>query len=161
MIATPVDWLGVNYYTRKLVAADDSGLFPHYREVDGPLPKTTMDWEIYPDGLYHFLTWAHREYAPNLPIYVTENGMSAHDVLLDGKVDDPQRMMFIEQHLQAVLRAIKDGVPVQGYFIWSLLDNYEWALGYDKRFGLVHVDFETLERTPKASWHALREMLVT
>ena len=142
------------------MAADDSGLFPHYREVDGPLPKTTMGWEIYPDGLYHFLTWAHREYAPDLPIYVTENGMSADDVLIEGRVDDPQRIAFIEQHLQAVLRAIADGVPVKGYFIWSLLDNYEWALGYDKRFGLVHVDFETLERVPKQSWSAVRAMLV-
>lgn len=160
VIATPVDWLGVNYYTRTLLKQDDSGLFPHYEAVEGPLPKTTMGWEVYPDGLYHFLTWAHREYAPGMPIYVTENGLSANDVLVDGKVSDPQRVAFIEQHLQAVLRAIKDGVPVKGYFIWSLLDNYEWSLGYDKRFGLVHVDFETLERTPKESWYAVREMLV-
>lgn len=160
VIATPVDWLGVNYYTRTLLKQDDSGLFPHYEAVEGPLPKTTMGWEVYPDGLYHFLTWVHREYAPDLPIYVTENGLSANDVLVNGKVSDPQRVAFIEQHLQAVLRAIKDGVPVKGYFIWSLLDNYEWSLGYDKRFGLVYVDFETLERTPKESWYAVREMLV-
>ncbi len=159
VIGEPVDWLGVNYYTCKRVTADNSGLFPGYGEQTGPLPKTTMGWEIYPEGLYHFLTWAHREYAPNLPIYVTENGLSADDRVVAGQIADPQRIAFIEQHLQAVLRAIAEGVPVQGYFIWSLLDNYEWALGYDKRFGLVHVDFDTLQRTPKQSWHAVRALL--
>ncbi|MEM7616640.1 MAG: family 1 glycosylhydrolase, partial [Pseudomonadota bacterium] len=90
---------------------------------------------------------------------VTENGMAAYDTLQNGAVPDPARIDYLNQHTAAVRRAISEGVPVAGYFIWSLMDNYEWALGYDKRFGLVHVDFESLTRTPKASWHALKSAL--
>ncbi|WP_112320674.1 GH1 family beta-glucosidase [Oceanibium sediminis] len=158
-IATPVDWLGVNYYTCKRIAPRPDQPWPHLEEVPGPLPKTAMDWEIYPDGLHHFLTWIHREFDSGLPIYVTENGMASYDELQDGAVPDPARIDYLNSHLGAVQRAIADGVPVAGYFIWSLMDNYEWALGYEKRFGLVHVDFDTLERTPKASWHALAKAL--
>ncbi|MDV2967992.1 GH1 family beta-glucosidase [Nitratireductor aquimarinus] len=159
VIGTPVDWLGINYYTRKLIAPDGSGRFPALKEVKGPLPKTFMDWEIYPDGLHHFITWAHENYTKGLPIYVTENGMAAPDRLSAGQFDDPARIDFLNRHLGAVRRALDEGAPVKGYIVWSLLDNYEWALGYEKRFGLVHVDFETLERTPKASWHALGRAL--
>ena len=158
-IATPVDWLGVNYYTRKLVAPDKSGLFPAYKELEGPLPKTAMDWEIYPEGLHHFLVWADKEYSHGLPIYVTENGMASYDELSNGVVADDARIEYFNQHLSAVKQAIADGSPVKGYFAWSLLDNYEWALGYDKRFGLVHTDFDTLERTPKNSYLALQKAL--
>ena len=158
-IAAPIDWIGINYYTRKLIGPDPGGLWPAVQEIPGPLPKTAMDWEIYAEGLYNFLTWAHREFADGLPIYVTENGMASYDTVEGGAVADPARMDYLAQHLAAVRRAIDEGVPVKGYFIWSLLDNYEWALGYEKRFGLVHVDFETLERTPKASWHAMRAAL--
>jgi beta-glucosidase len=92
--------------------------------------------------------------APGLPIVVTENGMAT-----DVSPEDPARIDYLAAHLAAARRAIAEGVPLRGYFVWSLLDNYEWALGYEKRFGLVHVDFGTLERTPKASWHALRAAL--
>lgn len=153
-IQSPVDWCGLNYYTRKNIAADDSA-WPSLKEVLGPLPKTQMDWEIYPEGLYHFLTRTARDYTGDLPLFVTENGMASADVLRDGRVEDPDRTAYLNVHLEQVKRAIADGAPVNGYFIWSLLDNYEWALGYEKRFGLVHVDFDTLERTPKASYHAL------
>lgn len=158
-IATPVDWLGVNYYTRKVISANDSGQFPYHDEVEGPLPKTAMDWEVYPEGLHYFLTWADREYSQGLPIYVTENGMASYDEIHQGVVSDPARIDFLNQHLAAVKQAIADGAPVKGYFVWSLLDNYEWALGYDKRFGLVHVDFDSLERTPKESYFALQKAL--
>lgn len=158
-IATPVDWLGINYYTRKLIAPDGTAQFPALKEVEGPLPKTLMDWEIYPEGLHHFISWAHENYTKGLPIYVTENGMASADRLTDGRVDDPVRIDFLNQHLAQVRRAISEGVPVKGYVIWSLLDNYEWSLGYEKRFGLVHVDFDMLERTPKASWRALGQAL--
>lgn len=158
-IAAPVDWLGINYYTRKIIAPNDSGQFPYHDEVEGPLPKTAMDWEIYPDGLHHFLTWADREYSQGLPIYVTENGMASYDEVKAGAVADPARIDYLNQHLAAVKRALAEGVPVKGYFVWSLLDNYEWALGYDKRFGLVHVDFDSLVRTPKDSYLALQKML--
>jgi beta-glucosidase len=153
-IAAPVDWLGINYYTRKLIAADPEAAWPSIREVPGPLAKTDMDWEFYPDGLYHFLTWLNRIVAPGLPIYVTENGMAAAAPHEDGA-----RIAYLDAHMDAALRAIGQGVPLRGYFIWSLLDNYEWSFGYEKRFGLVHVDFETLERRPKASHAALRAAL--
>ncbi|WP_282051913.1 GH1 family beta-glucosidase [Phaeobacter inhibens] len=157
-ITAPVDWCGLNYYTRKQIAPD-AGPWPQYAEVNGPLPKTQMGWEIYPQGLYDFLTRTARDYTGDLPLIVTENGMANADVVTKGKVEDAARITFVDDHLDAVRRAIADGVPVQGYFLWSLLDNYEWALGYEKRFGLVHVDFETLKRTPKASYHALRSAL--
>jgi beta-glucosidase len=150
-IRAPVDWLGINYYTRKLIGPDPGSPWPALREVEGPLPKTDMGWEIYPEGLYHFLTWLDRVGAPGLPIYVTENGMAASEPEADAS-----RIAYIEAHVAAARRAMAQGVPLRGYFVWSLLDNYEWSLGYAKRFGLVHVDFETLERRPKASWHALR-----
>ncbi|MEC8017279.1 MAG: GH1 family beta-glucosidase [Pseudomonadota bacterium] len=155
-ITAPVDWCGINYYTRKLIAPD-AGPWPQYAEVDGPLPKTQMDWEIYPQGLYDFLIRTARDYTGDLPLIVTENGMANADVVAaGGGVDDPARIAFVDAHLDAVRRAIADGAPIQGYFLWSLLDNYEWALGYEKRFGLIHVDFDTLARTPKASYHALK-----
>ncbi|MDP5218475.1 GH1 family beta-glucosidase [Ruegeria sp. 2205SS24-7] len=157
-ISTPVDWCGVNYYTRKLIAPDD-GPWPHHHEVPGPLPKTQMGWEIYPQGLYDFLKRTARDYTGDLPIYVTENGMANDDRLKDGAVPDQMRIDYLNDHLDAVKTAIAEGVPVAGYMVWSLLDNYEWALGYEKRFGLVHVDFENLTRTPKASYHALAAML--
>ncbi len=158
VIRAPLDWLGLNYYTRKLIAPD-AGAWPGHHEVAGPLPKTAMGWEIHPDGLLHFLTWVDRDFTRGLPLYVTENGMAAPDLLRDGAVDDQPRIDYIDAHLAAVRQALDLGVPVKGYFTWSLLDNYEWALGYDKRFGLVHVDFDNLERTPKASYHALARAL--
>ncbi len=157
-ITAPLDWCGVNYYTRKLIAPAP-GPWPGHVEVEGPLPKTAMGWEIYPEGLEFFLRRTHEDYARGLPIHVTENGMAAADSLRDGAVADPARSDYIDAHLAAVQRAIAAGVPVAGYYVWSLLDNYEWALGYDKRFGLVHVDFESLTRTPKASYHALAAAL--
>jgi len=158
LIGAPVDWCGINYYTRKLIAPDE-GPWPSHHEVEGPLPKTAMDWEVYPDGLGFFLKRTHEEYSKGLPLYVTENGMASWDRVEQGAVQDPARIDYLEQHLTKVREAIAEGVPVAGYFTWSLMDNYEWALGYDKRFGLVHVDFDTLARTPKASYHALAQAL--
>ncbi|MEL7175731.1 MAG: GH1 family beta-glucosidase [Pseudomonadota bacterium] len=149
-IATPVDWVGLNYYTRKLIGPTD-GPWPAHEEVDGPLPKTQMGWEIYPDGLHHFLTRTAADYTGDLPLYVTENGMASAVPL-----DDQDRIAYLDAHIAQARRALAEGVPLKGYFIWSLLDNYEWALGYEKRFGLVHVDFDSLQRTPKASYEALK-----
>ncbi|WP_410217000.1 GH1 family beta-glucosidase [Paracoccus sp. (in: a-proteobacteria)] len=156
LIAQPLDWLGVNYYTRRLHAGDP-GLWPHAAEVPGPLPKTQMDWEIRPEGLTEFLTRLARDHTGSLPLYVTENGMA----LAAGPnvTDDARRVAFIGDHLRAVRAAIDQGVDVRGFFYWSLLDNYEWGWGYGPRFGLVHVDYETMVRTPKSSWHAFRAML--
>lgn len=158
VISEPVDWCGLNYYTRKVIAPTE-GPWPAHKEVEGPLPKTQMGWEIYPDGLYKFLKRAKEEYSGNLPILITENGLANADNLIDGQVNDPERSAYINQHLAMVKQAIDEGVPVEGYFIWSLLDNYEWALGYEKRFGLVHVDFDSMTRTPKASYYGLKAAL--
>jgi len=158
-IHQPLDWLGVNYYTRGLYLPDPTIPWPSIKPVPGPLPKTQMGWEIFPDGLHHFLTRMARDYVGDLPIYVTENGMAWPDVIENGAVYDPDRIAFVAAHMQATRQAIADGANVKGFFYWSLLDNYEWALGYEKRFGIVHVDFETLKRTPKASYHALKTAL--
>jgi len=157
-ITAPVDWCGVNYYTRKIIAPDD-GPWPSHHEVKGPLPKTQMDWEIYPQGLRDFLIRTAKEYTGDLPLYVTENGMANEDHLQEGAINDQARIDYLNGHLAAAQEAIAAGVPLKGYMIWSLMDNYEWALGYEKRFGLVHVDFETLKRTPKASYAALKAAL--
>ena len=155
LIGAPVDWCGVNYYTRSNIAAKD-GPWPNVQAVEGPLDKTQMGWEIYPDGLYEFIMRTHREYTKGLPIYVTENGMANADPIVSGHIEDDARIAYIEAHLHAARRAIEDGAPLVGYYIWSLLDNYEWALGYEKRFGLVHVDFDTLERRPKKSFETVK-----
>jgi beta-glucosidase len=158
-IRAPLDWLGVNYYRRALKVHDPDSLWPATAETPGPLPKSSMGWEIYPEGLRHRLAGLARDHVGDLPIYVTENGMAAEDSVLGETVDDAGRLDYIDTHLRAVQAAIRDGANVRGFFYWSLLDNYEWAFGYDKRFGLVHVDFATLKRTPKNSYHALARML--
>lgn len=150
-IQAPLDWVGLNYYTRKVIAPCD-GPWPAHKEVEGPLPKTQMGWEIYPEGLEKFLVRTAKEYTGDLPLFVTENGMANPDEI---GVPDQARIDYLNAHLQSCQSAISQNVPLKGYFIWSLMDNYEWALGYEKRFGLVHVDFETLQRTPKASYEAL------
>ncbi len=152
-IGTRVDWCGLNYYTRKLIAPADTP-WPSLQEVPGPLPKTQMGWEIEPSALTRFLTRTARDYTGDLPIYVTENGMASPE-----RQQDDDRIDYLNQHLSAVQDALDQRVPVKGYFIWSLLDNYEWALGYEKRFGLVDVDFDTLERRPKASFRAMQAAL--
>lgn len=158
-IAQPLDWLGVNYYTRHFHAADPGAPWPATREVDGPLPKTAMGWEIHPEGLDHFLIRLARDHVGDLPLFVTENGMAGEDRIEGGTVDDAARIAFLGAHLTACRRAIDAGANLRGFFYWSLLDNFEWAFGYEKRFGLVHVDFATLARTPKASYHAWAEAL--
>jgi beta-glucosidase len=157
-IAAPLDFVGVNNYSRTIVRADVGTGRPVELGAEG-VSRTAMGWEIYPDALYELLTRVHREYdAPKL--YVTENGAAFTDVLgSDGGVDDRERIAYLEQYLGAVSRAIADGVPVRGYFVWSLLDNFEWAHGYSQRFGLVYVDFETLERRPKSSFYWYRDLL--
>ncbi len=157
-IMAPVDWCGLNYYTRKIISPDD-GPWPGHHEVAGPLPKTQMDWEIYPQGLHDFLLRTTREYTADLPLYITENGMANTDAIDNGAINDHARIDYLNQHFAASQDALKAGVPLKGYFIWSLLDNYEWSFGYQKHFGLLHVDFETMHRTPKASYQALKSAL--
>jgi len=159
VIAAPIDWLGVNYYTMKRIAPAP-GPWPGFAEVPGPGRKTEMGWEIAPMALSDLLYWIGDVYTGDLPLYITENGMAAPDTELgEHGVEDRDRIAYIDAHLTAAKEAIAEGVPLKGYVIWSLLDNFEWALGYSKRFGLVHVDFQTLKRTPKASYHAVAQML--
>ena len=160
-IATPLDWLGINYYTRTLTSEGENQpgcILPEVINKHGDLPRTAMDWEVYPEGLGEILCWIRDFYTHDIPLAVTENGMANNDVLIDGIVDDQERIAYLDAHFKSALNAMDKGVPLKAYFVWSLLDNFEWALGYDKRFGIVHVDFESLERTPKASYHALKQL---
>ena len=118
-----------------------------------------MGWEIYPDSLYEVLTRVHRDY--DVPeIYVTENGAAFPDLRgADGSIDDRDRIGYLKGYIDGVARAIDEGVPVRGYFVWSLLDNFEWSFGYAKRFGLIYVDYETQERIPKSSFYWYREWI--
>ncbi len=152
-VGTGIDWLGINYYSRNLMAADPTrAIFP-VKSVEGPLEKTEMGWEIFPEGLTSLLVRIATDY-PKTPLYVTENGMAE----IEG-IDDPRRTAYYDAHLKAVLDAMHKGVDMRGYIAWSLLDNYEWSHGYSKRFGLVHVDYETQKRTPKASYRAFQGLL--
>ncbi len=151
-IAAPLDWLGLNYYFRQIVTADPDGTAPHARQVSAPGARLThMDWEVHAEGLEQLLLRLTEEYGVQR-IYVTENGSAYEDVVAaDGSVHDPERVRYLEEHLAACARAVGKGAPLAGYFAWSLLDNFEWAYGYDKRFGLVHVDYATQRRTVKSS----------
>jgi beta-glucosidase len=158
-IASPIDFLGVNNYSRSVVRAGPDGKPTQVRPEDSQY--TDMGWEVYPEGLYDLLMRLHRDYAPPR-IYITENGAAFADVRThDGMVRDPERQRFIESYVDAVRRAILDGAPVAGYFVWSLLDNFEWALGYWKRFGLIYVDYPTLERIPKESYNWYRSFIAS
>jgi beta-glucosidase len=159
LIGQPLDWLGVNYYTRHIMGHAPGTPWPSLRDVAGDRAKTQMGWEIYPEGLHGFLTRMARDYVGQTPIYVTENGMANADVVASGAVSDDVRTDFLFAHLAATKQAIADGANVKGFFYWSLLDNYEWAEGYEKRFGLVHVDYATQKRIPKASYHAYARAL--
>ncbi len=149
------DFVGINYYFGGLVRADDSNWLG-VGSVDEPdQARTAMDWIIRPRGLHGLLARAHTDYGVR-SLYVTENG-AAYDDHRDGDtVDDPERLAYLRSHTAAVLQAREEGVPVDGYFVWSLLDNFEWSFGYSKRFGIVYVDFETQERVVKQSgrWYS-------
>jgi len=158
VIAEPLEFVGVNNYSRGLVRADPAGGEP--LEVRAPTGKLTdMGWEVYPDGLYEVIMRLHREYA--VPkIYVTENGAAFADVVThDGRVHDLERRAYLADYTSATGRTLADGAPVAGYFVWSLLDTFEWSFGYSKRFGLVYVDYATLARIPKDSFHWYRDLI--
>jgi beta-glucosidase len=157
-IAAAIDFLGVNNYTAPLVGADSNGgrsQILHRANVD----RTDMGWDVVPDGLHDLLLRLQRDYAPPA-VYVTENGAAYADVRgHDGSVPDPERQAYLAEYIDAAGRALAAGVPLRGYFTWSLLDNFEWAWGYWKRFGLVYVDYATLERIPKGSFYWYRDFI--
>lgn len=157
-IKNSLDFLGINYYFRFAVShQEDAGLLKTYaRAVNGPF--TAMGWEIHPQGLYHFLTRIKSEYA-NIPIYITENGAAFDDVLVNNTVQDDRRIDYLEKHFAVTAQAIADGVDVRGYYVWSLLDNFEWAFGYNKRFGIIYVDYETQQRYWKQSAYWYRDFI--
>ena len=153
LIREPIDFLGINYYTRNVVQNDDKAWPVRACAVrQKQATYTETGWEMFPQGLTDTLVWIKQRYGA-IPQYVTENGAALFDppVAEDGRIDDPLRVAYFREHLGAIAEAIRQGVDLRGYFAWSLLDNLEWSLGYSKRFGIVHVNFETQERTPKAS----------
>ncbi|MFB7940539.1 GH1 family beta-glucosidase [Streptomyces sp. NPDC056049] len=159
-IAAPLDWHGLNYYFPVTVADDPEGPVPYAREVRLPdAPRTGMDWQIEAAGLESLLLRLTEEYGVR-ELYVTENGSAFPDTVApDGSVHDPDRTRYLEQHLAACASAVRKGAPLAGYYAWSLLDNFEWAYGYDKRFGLVHVDYATQKRTVKTTGRRYAELI--
>ena len=150
---TPIDFLGVNYYTRSVTRADARSWLLRASSVrQEGATHTETGWEVYPQGLEDALRWVKQRYG-DVPLYVTENGAAFPDPAQapPGGVEDPLRVAYLREHLRAVKGALEAGCDVRGYFVWSLLDNLEWAHGFSKRFGIVHVDFASQRRTPKAS----------
>ncbi len=161
LISHEIDFLGINYYTRHVVEAteqsDELFDYKHVKMIGNS--HTEMDWEVYPDGLYELLVKVNEEYTDK-PIYITENGRASADKIDEyGIIHDKDRIDYYASHLKAVERAIKSGVPVAGYYAWSLMDNFEWAWGYSRRFGLIYVDFETQERIFKDSARWYQQLL--
>lgn len=165
VISEPIDWYGVNYYAPTRVGAPEGADIEFggitipaelpftVKEIEG-VPTTDFGWPVVPEGLTELLTDFHERYGDRLPpVVITENGCSYEGV------DDQRRIAYLDGHVRALHKAAEAGVDVRGYFVWSLLDNFEWAEGYARRFGLVHVDYETLERTPKASYGWYQELL--
>jgi len=153
----PMDFLGINYYTRVKASAGAA-----YDAKSGGLEVTDMGWEVYPQGITNLLLRLHRDYAANglPPLIITENGAAFADtVSADGQVHDEPRVRYLQDHFAAVHEAMRQGVHVDGYFVWSLLDNFEWTSGYEKRFGIVHVDYATQQRTLKQSALWYRDFL--
>ena len=160
IIARPLDFLGANYYTRALISRSPTGNLDDFGSVRvEDAEYTEMDWEVHPRGIYNMLIRLHREY--NIPqIYIVENGAAFADTLNeDGHVDDPRRINYLREHLLQVHAAVAEGVPLAGYSVWSLMDNFEWSLGYSMRFGVVYVDYPTQQRIIKASGYWYRDVI--
>jgi len=152
-----LDFLGVNYYTRRVVRAGDGPLRADRIEPEGA-ERTAIGWEVHPASFRALLARVHRDYAPR-HMYITENGAAYDDAVIDDRVDDPARVGFLSRHFAAAAAAIAEGVPLRGYFIWTLMDNFEWAHGTSKRFGIVHTDYPTQRRRVKASGAWYRQLI--
>ena len=157
-IQQPLDFFGLNLYSRSLVQADNSLLGMGQAPPPEDAELTDTGWEVFPDALYEQLMELKNDYG-NPDIYVTENGAAFPDTLTDEGVDDPKRIDYYRRYLAAANRALDEGANLKGYFAWTLLDNFEWAEGYTKRFGLVRVDFKTQKRTPKRSFEWFQEVI--
>jgi beta-glucosidase len=162
-IREKIDFLGINYYTRSVTRADPTAYPLRARPVHQKRRTYTQTkWEVYPDGLTDILLAVKARYG-DIPLYVTENGAAFYDppTADRGTLEDPLRVAYLREHLRAARRALEKGVDLRGYFVWSLLDNFEWSHGFSKRFGIVHVDYETQRRTPKASARFYSEVIKT
>lgn len=153
-ISQPIDFIGVNYYSRGIVQHAEHGYLRADSVRNEGALHTDMGWEVYPEGLYEILQWLHSQ-APQVSLYITENGAAFRDEVHNGRVEDTLRLEYLRQHFIQAHRAIQDGVPLKGYFVWSLMDNFEWTYGYSKRFGIVYVDYGTQQRIWKdsARWY--------
>ena len=160
LISKKIDWLGINYYTRSLVSHDRKERNFNFKIVNGSLPKTNMGWEIFPEGLSLVLLNTINNYSKDLPIHITENGMANNDFISNEEVNDDLRTDFFSSHLKEIYNLVQEGFPIKSYFAWSLLDNFEWSYGYNKRFGLVYVDYKNQKRLPKSSWHQFKKALL-
>ncbi|CAM3366343.1 GH1 family beta-glucosidase [Marinicrinis lubricantis] len=160
IIKEPIDFLGINYYSGSLARYKENFEDFDCEEIDEGYEKTDIGWNIYPEGLYKTLTWLTETYGP-VPIYITENGACYNDGPVDGRVRDQKRIDYLQKHIIQLNRCIQSGVNLKGYITWSFMDNFEWAEGYSKRFGLVHVDYNTLKRTPKDSFYWYRHLVRT
>ncbi len=160
LIRQKIDYLGINYYKRGITKNNPNVMIERAERINNPRAVyTETDWEVFPQGLTDILVWVRDRYG-KLPLYITENGAAFYDPpTADSSVDDPLRVDYLRQHLRAAREAIRKGVDLRGYCVWSLLDNFEWALGYSKRFGIIHVDFETQKRTLKASAKFYKEVI--
>ncbi|AWB43577.1 beta-glucosidase [Paenibacillus sp. CAA11] len=157
-IAQKVDFLGINYYTGGVGRYNPEGGLLEFEAVDTGMEKTDFNWNIYPHGFLTILNWVKDNYG-TIPVYITENGAYYESEESGGEYHDPRRIEYIRRHLIQLYRAMESGVNVKGYFQWSLMDNFEWAFGYTKPFGLVHVDFKTFKRTPKDSYYWYKEII--
>ena len=160
VIAAPVDALGVNYYMPMRLSALADSTLPFQMEPIPGYPVTAFGWPVVPGGLTELLVLLRERYGAVLPpVYITENGCSADDQVTAGAIGDEDRISYLDGHIRAVHKAMEAGVDVRGYFVWSLMDNFEWTEGFHQRFGLVHVDFATQHRTPKASYSWYRDLI--
>ena len=159
IISEPTDFLGINYYSRGIIRCEDTSEEDNLPIEIIPGDKTDFEWEVFPDGLRDILLDVHNRYKPG-SIYITENGC-AYDYPKsdDGSINDKRRVEYLETHIEACREAVDSGVPLDGYMHWSLMDNFEWAEGYCKKFGLIGVDFQSLERTPKQSFWRYKEII--
>lgn len=157
-IQQPIDFLGINNYRRSVVKAGSDLPPVNMNRINPPGEYTEMGWEVYPEGLYKILKWVNANY-PVAQIYITENGASFTDTMTpQGKVHDERRVAYLREHIRYAHKAMKEGVPLKGYFAWSTMDNFEWAYGYSRRFGVVYVDYKTQKRTIKDSGYYLSEV---
>lgn len=157
-ISTPVDFLGINYYFENAVAYDSSKPY-QYKTVPNWQHTTDMGWPVVPQGLLRLLTYIDKE-SGGIPIYITENGCASPDVVdSDGRIHDRQRCDYLQEHIAVCKQALENNINLKGYFVWSFIDNFEWAYGYSKRFGIVYADYDSLERIPKDSAYLMRDVI--